>query len=365
MAGLGPAPFCAMMLADMGARVIRVDRADGADGRHNVLCRSRKSIAVDLKRTEGRAIVLDLLAQADALIEGFRPGVMERLHLGPDVCLQRNPRLVYGRMTGWGQEGPLALAAGHDINYISLAGVTHAIGPAGGAPVHPLNLVGDYGGGGMLLALGVMCGVWEAARSGRGQVIDAAMIDGASALMAEYYGFMARGEFSGPRGTHWLDGGAPFYGTYETADSEHLAIGPLEPKFYAELLRRLGLPDAEWQSQDDRSQWPARKQTLARLFRTRTLAEWRQDLEGTDACFSPVLPLAKVGDHPHVRARGTIIEVDGMTQPAPAPRFSRTPAAMPERGRAAGEDSRAVLEGLGLSAERIEDLLARGIVHQT
>lgn len=364
MAGLGPAPFCAMMLADMGARVVRVERPGGPDGTRNVLCRNRESIAVDLKQAEGRQIVCELVASADALIEGFRPGVMERLGLGPEDCLALNPRLVYGRMTGWGQDGPLAQAAGHDINYISLAGVTHAIGRAGEAPVHPLNLVGDYGGGGMLLAFGVMCGVWEAARSGCGQVIDAAMVDGASALMAEYYTFMANGEFSPERGTNWLDGGAPFYGTYETSDGEHLSIGPLEPKFYAELLQRLGLPEAEWANQNDRSTWPQRKQVLARIFRTRTLEAWRQALEGSDVCFAPVLPLAEVRHHPHMAARGSVIEVDGMTQPAPAPRFSRTAAREPTPGRAAGTDTRRVLQQLGFTDERLERLLERGIVHQ-
>lgn len=364
MAGLGPAPFCGMMLADMGARVIRIEKPGGADGTGNVLCRNRESIVIDLKQAEGRQLVLDLVKDADALIEGFRPGVMERLALGPDDCIKCNPRLVYGRMTGWGQDGPLAHAAGHDINYISLAGVLHAIGHAGEAPVHPLNLVGDYGGGGMLLAFGVMCGIWEAARSGRGQVIDAAMVDGASLLMAEYYGFMANGDFTAARGTHWLDGGAPFYGVYETADGEYLSIGPLETKFYAELLRCLGLPLDEWRDQNNRSAWPVRKRALAKVFRSRTLAEWAREFEGTDVCFAPVLPLADVKGHPHIAARKTVIEINGMPQPAPAPRFSRSSVPTPHPGCPAGTDTVAILSQLGMGDDRIQSLLKRGVVHQ-
>lgn len=364
MAGLGPAPFAGMMLGDQGARVIRVDRPGGADGTRNVLCRNRTTVALDLKTPEGREVVLKLLERADALIEGFRPGVMERLGLGPTACLERRPQLVYGRMTGWGQEGPLAAAAGHDINYISLAGVAHAIGHADGAPVPPLNLVGDYGGGGMFLAFGVMCGLWEARRSGLGQVIDAAMVDGASALMAEYYGFMGNGQFTDRRGTHLLDGGAPFYGLYETADGQHISIGPLEARFYRELLQRLALDGPEWQVQDEPGLWPAMKQRLREIFMTRTREQWTRLLEGTDVCFAPVLSLAEVAGHPHNRERKTIVAIDGMLQPAPAPRFGRTPASLPRAGTTAGAQTQQVLREVGYSDADIARMIGAGVAHQ-
>ena len=364
MAGLGPAPFAAMMLADQGARVIRVERPGAAPAPRNVLCRNRSSIIVDLRTPAGRDVVLDLIEQADALIEGFRPGVMERLGLAPDTCMQRNPKLVFGRMTGWGQSGPLAATAGHDLNYISLTGVAHAVGHAGQAPVHPLNLVGDYGGGGMLLAFGVMCALWEARHSGQGQVIDAAMVDGASALMAEYYSFMANNEFSDQRGTHLLDGGAHFYSMYQTLDGEYISVGALEPKFYAELLERLGMDGEPLPEQYDQTQWPEMKARLAELFATRTRAEWCELLEGTDACFAPVLYLGEVAEHPHHAARGTIIEVDGVKQAAPAPRFERTPAAQPQPPRMPGQDTRSVLESLGYSEQRVSELLDSGAVMQ-
>ena len=362
MAGLGPAPFAAMMLADQGARIIRVERPGATPALNNVLCRNRSSIVVDLQTAAGKNIALDLIGRADALIEGFRPGVMERLSLGPDICLQRNPKLVYGRMTGWGQSGPLARTAGHDLNYIALTGVAHAVGHAGQAPVHPLNLVGDYGGGGMLLSFGVMCALWEAAHSGRGQVIDAAMIDGVSALMAEYYSFMANGEFSEQRGTHLLDGGAPFYSMYQTRDGQYISIGALEPKFYAQLLEKLGITDDGLATQYQRGAWPAMKARLRELFATRTRAEWCELLEGSDTCFAPVLFLADVADHPHHAARQTIIDVNGVRQAAPAPRFSRTPASRPRPPRMPGQDTQSVLESLGYSAQQITDLLRSGAI---
>jgi alpha-methylacyl-CoA racemase len=365
MAGLGPAPFCGMMLADAGARVIRVDRIGGIDGRRNILCRNRQSIAVDLQTAEGREIVLDLIDNADALIEGFRPGVMERLGLAPDICLQRNPKLVFARMTGWGQDGPLAGAAGHDINYISLAGVAHAVGRANEGPVVPLNLVGDYGGGGMMLAFGVMAAAWRAAGTGKGQIIDAAMVDGASALMAEYYGFLAAGEFEGDRGTHLLDGGAPFYGLYETSDGEFISIGPLEPKFYALLRDKLGLDDEVWSDQMDKANWPSLKDRMAQVIATKTRAKWTELLEGTDVCFAPVLSMREFAQHPINRTRRGVVEIDGLLQPAPAPRFSDTVSDEPRRGRRAGEDTVSVLESLRFEASRIDTLLAAGIIEQT
>ncbi len=364
MAGLGPAPFCGMMLADLGARVIRVDRIDGPDGRGDVLCRNRSSIAINLQLAEGRGIVLDLVRQADALIEGFRPGVMERLGLGPEVCLKENPKLVFARMTGWGQQGPLAHAAGHDINYISLTGVAHAIGRAGGPPVIPLNLVADYGGGGMLLAFGVMSALWRVSRSGSGQVVDAAMVDGASALMAQYYGFLAAKEFEGGRGTHLLDGGAHFYGLYETADGGYISIGALEPKFYALLCGKLGLREEIWTERMDKEKWPGLRKRLEEIIRTRTRAEWTQLLEGTDVCFAPVLSMREFREHPHNKARGTVAEFNGMLQPSPAPRFSATPAGSPARGRYPGEDTVAIFEQLHFDRARIERLVQAGVVAQ-
>ena len=330
LAGIGPGPFCAMMLADMGADVIRVERksAQGTGAPTNVLNRGRRSIAVDLKQPQEVERVLRLIERADALIEGFRPGVMERLGLGPDVCLERNPRLVYGRMTGWGQNGMLAHAAGHDINYIALSGALHAIGPAGGQPVPPLNLVGDFGGGGMVLAFGIVCGILEARQSGRGQVIDAAMTDGAALLMAPIYGLKAAGRWTNRRGTNYLDGGAHFYGTYECADGKYVAVGAIEPQFYALLLAKTGIVDPQFQAQTDAAQWPELKTKLAALFKTRTRDEWCELLEGTDVCFAPVLDMDEAPQHPHNVARGTFVEVGGVIQPAPAPRFSRTAPAI-------------------------------------
>ncbi len=363
MAGLGPAPFCAMMLADQGADVIRIERPPtGApaivSGKFDILTRGRTSVQLDLRQPPAVEIVLDLVAAADVLIEGFRPGVMERMGLGPDTCLARNPRLVYGRMTGWGQHGPLSLAAGHDINYIALSGMLHAIGPADAPPTPPLNLVGDFGGGAMMLAFGVMCAVHEARQSGLGQVVDAAMTDGAALLGAMMYGMKAAGNWSNRRGDNLLDGGAPFYATYACADGKHVAIGPLEPQFYAQLRRLCGLEDDPLlDARDDPARWPELRQRLGDLFRTRSRDEWCALLEGSDACFAPVLDWDEAPAHPHNQARGTFVTIDDVVQPAPAPRFSRTPAGVPvAAGRASSAE--ALLAAWGLPADRLAGLKA-------
>ncbi|MBD9517116.1 CaiB/BaiF CoA transferase family protein [Pseudomonas sp. PDM22] len=364
MVGLGPAPFCAMLLADMGAEVIRVQRPGqtlGERARFDVLGRGRRAVALDLRQSEGVETLLQLVEGADALIEGFRPGVMERLGLGPEQCLQRNPKLVFGRMTGWGQSGPLAQAAGHDINYIALAGALHAIGRPGEKPVVPHNYIGDFGGGGMLLGFGVLCALLEAQRSGKGQVVDAAMTDGTALLSAMMYGFRAGGRLSDERGANLLDGGAHFYDTYACADGRFIALGAIEPQFYAELLQRCGIDDPQFQQQMDPRQWPQLKAKLTALFLQRSRAQWCELLEGSDACFAPVLDWAEAAQHPHNRERGTYLELDGVLQPAPAPRFSRTPAATPTQ--AAGEpQSEAVLRDWGLSDERIADLQQAGVI---
>ena len=336
-AGLGPAPFCTVMLADMGAEVVRIDRkaADPGgppglfDPKLDILNRARRPVALDLKRLEAVEAALKLIESADILIEGFRPGVLERLGLGPEVCLKRNPRLVYGRMTGWGQYGPLAHAAGHDINYIALTGALHAIGCREGAPVAPLNLVGDFGGGAMLLAFGVLCALTDARTSGHGQVVDAAMTDGAGLLMAMMYTFKAMGQWSNERGTNLLDGEAHFYGTFKCADGKWISIGAIEPQFYALLLEKCGLDDPAFEAQLDRSRWPALKDKLAAVFGTKTRDEWCAVMQGTDVCFAPVLDLDEASEHPHNRARGAFIEIDGVVQPAPAPQFSRTVPEVP------------------------------------
>lgn len=368
MAGIGPAPFCAMMFADMGAEVIRIDRPGGAspvapdDVRFDVTARGRRSLAVDLKKTGGADTVLRLIDQADAVIEGFRPGVMERLGLGPEVCLARNPKLVYGRMTGWGQHGPLAHAAGHDINYIALSGALHAIGRPGEPPVVPLNYIGDFGGGAMLLAFGVLCALLEARRNGRGQVVDAAMTDGAALLSAMMYGFRADGSLSNRRGENLLDGGAHFYNTYACADDKYVAIGAIEPQFYALLLQLCGISDPAFDAQRDPAGWPLLKERFAGIFRTKTQAEWCALLEGTDVCFAPVLDWDEAPQHPHNRARDTFIEVAGVVQPAPAPRFSRTRPDMPAAPQASGAQGEAVLRDWGFDSTAIADLKQRGII---
>ncbi|MGO9057074.1 MAG: CaiB/BaiF CoA transferase family protein [Candidatus Binataceae bacterium] len=367
MAGIGPAPMCAMLLADMGADVLLIDRTTGSDlgiplgAKYDLLKRGRRSVALDLKRPEAVATVLRLVAQADALIEGFRPGVMERLGLGPDVCLAGNPRLVYGRMTGWGQEGPLAHAAGHDINYIALVGVLHAIGRKGEAPVPPLNLVGDFGGGALYLALGVVAGLLEAQKSGRGQVVDAAMIDGASSLMTLMYGLHAAGKWVEQRGANMLDSGAHYYDTYETSDGKYVAVGSIEAKFYRELLRLSGLEGEKLPAQNDTSSWLAMKQRLASIFRTKTRDEWCRIMEGTEVCFAPVLSMSEAAAHPHNQHRGTLVEVDGVTQPAPAPRFSRTPGTIQRPPSAPGADTESALRDWGFSSDEVERLVAAGV----
>ena len=363
---IGPGPFAGMMLADMGADVLLLDRPVDADlgigqqRRFDVMRRGRRSLVVDLKTPAGIATALRVCDRADALIEGFRPGVMERLGLGPDVVLARNPRLVYGRMTGWGQRGPLAERAGHDIDYIAVAGVLNAIGRAGDAPLPPLNLVGDFGGGGLLLAFGIACGVIEARTSGRGQVVDAAMVDGAALLAAMFSGFMASGIWRDERGTNILDSGAPWYDTYETRDGRHVAVGAIEAKFYAELLARLDLDAALAKTQHDRTTWPALRETLAARFRERTRDEWAAVFADADACVAPVLTFAESRAHPQIVARGGAIEIDGVAQPAPAPRFARTPGAAtrppPERGSGGAE----ALAEWGFGAEEIAALRAPG-----
>ncbi len=337
LAGIGPGPFACMLLADLGADVIRVDRpgqapvAGAGRGNKQVLHRGRPVLALDLKQAQGRERLLALVRQADALVEGFRPGVMERLGLGPDVCLGANPRLVYGRMTGWGQDGPLAMAAGHDINYIAITGALHAIGPRQGRPVPPLNLVGDFGGGALYLAFGVVSALLEARSSGQGQVVDAAIVDGTLSLMAMMYGRMAEGLWQDQRERNLLDGGAPWYGSYETKDGKFVAVGAIEPQFYEELRQRAGLaaegvPDANARLPQDT--WDAQTERLARLFKQRTRDEWSRLLEGSEACFAPVLGMTEAPLHPHNLARQNMLQVDGTLQPAPAPRFSRTPGAI-------------------------------------
>ena len=366
LAGIGPGPFCGMLLADMGADVLRVDRAAEGDlglpvePRFDIMSRGRRSVVLDLKRPESVAMVLDWVAKADVLIEGFRPGVTERLGLGPQACLARNPRLVYGRVTGWGQDGPLAQAAGHDINYIALTGALHAIGRKGEAPVAPLNLVGDFGGGGMVLAFGVACALFEARASGKGQVIDAAMTEGAASLMAMFYGRMAAGRWHDERGVNALDTGAPWYNVYETADGRHVSIGSIEARFFAELLARLGLDPNNLPRQHDHLRWPELHAAFSAAFKTRTRDEWCRQLEGTDVCFAPVLSLAEAPQHEHNRARSAFVEVDGVTQPAPAPRFSRTPGAITRGAPRRGQGGAQALADWGFTAADVGAWRAHG-----
>ncbi len=357
-AGIGPGPFCGMLLSDLGADVVRIDRK-GAAGRASpadVTSRGRRSVALDLKRPEAVEACLKLLERADACFEGFRPGVMERLGLGPEVALSRNPKLVYGRMTGWGQTGPYAPAAGHDINYIALTGALHAIGTQD-KPVPPLNLVGDFGGGALYLAFGLLAGVIQARTSGKGQVIDCAMTDGAASLMAMFYGFKAMGMWTGERRANLLDGGAHFYDTYRCADGRWVAIGSIEPQFYALLREKAGLSDPAFDAQMDRSSWPALREKLAAVIATRTREAWCKDMEGTDICFAPVLDLDEAPRHPHNAARETFVEVGGVVQPAPAPRFSRTPGKIQGPPPAVGAHTREALSDWGLSEAEIAPLL--------
>ncbi len=368
LAGIGPGPFCAMMLADMGADVVRVDRAqnvmggDPASPPSDVLNRGRRSIGVDLKQPDGVETVLALVESADGLLEGFRPGVTERLGLGPEAALARNPRLVYGRMTGWGQEGPYAPTAGHDINYIALAGALEPIGRRGGPPVPPLNLVGDFGGGGMLLAFGMVCGILNAQRTGTGQVVDAAMVDGAAVLTTMFHAFRAMGIWQDERGSNMLDTGAHYYDVYETADGKYVSIGSIESQFYAELLRLTGLEGEELPWQQDRAHWPAMKERMAAIFKAKTRDEWCAIMEGTDVCFAPVLSLGEAPQHPHNVQRGTFVELDGVVQPAPAPRFSATPVSVQRPPAHAGQHTDEVLREWGLDADRVAKLRDAGAI---
>jgi alpha-methylacyl-CoA racemase len=369
IAGIGPAPFCAMMLADHGAEVIRIappgaDRGGMLDPAKDVLARSRKFMMVDLKQPAGVAVVRDLCKGADGFIEGFRPGVMERLGLGPDVLLAENPRLVYGRMTGWGQSGPRAQTAGHDINYIALSGVLDCVGRAGERPLPPVNLIGDFGGGGMLLAFGMLAAILHAKQGGEGQVIDCAMVDGSALLASMIWGFVAQGQWSAERGSNMLDSGAHFYDTYACADGGHISIGPIEPKFYAEFLRRLGVDHSgDFARQHDRALWPKLKQQIAAIIATKTRAEWCAVFDGSDACVAPVLSLAEAPRDPHNTERETFIEVDGVVQPRPAPRFSATSAPDPVMPHfAKGTDSVELLRSIGYGDDRIQSLKLSGAV---
>ena len=362
--GIGPVPMCAMLLADLGADVVRIDRREPSglglalERRFAVNSRNRRSVALDLKTAPGRDAALRLIDRADVLLEGFRPGVAERLGLGPQVCHARNPGLVYGRMTGFGQQGPLAQAAGHDLNYIALSGALHAIGPRGGKPVPPLNLVGDYGGGSLYLALGVLAALHERKASARGQVVDAAMVDGANSLMSIFYGLTAAGAWGGARGENLLDGGAPYYDTYEAADGKFVAVGAIEPKFFAELGQRIGLDPRFVENQNDRSLWPEMRAALAAIFMQRTRDDWCALLEGSDACFAPVLSMAEAPQHAHAKSRAAFVEIDGVVQPAPAPRFDRTVPPVPRPAPRTGEHTEEVLREAGFSAAEIEALRA-------
>lgn len=371
MVGLGPCPFAAMMLADMGAEVIRIDRKAVAGAanpfpmlgtKFDVMARGRRSLALDLKQPEAREVLLQLIEQADVLLEGFRPGVMERLGLGPEVCQARNARLVFGRITGWGQTGPLAHAAGHDINYIALSGMLQAMGRADSPPAPPLNLVGDFGGGAMMLAFGVLCAVLEAKNSGKGQVVDAAMVEGSALLGAMIYGFKAFGTWSDQREANLLDGGAYFYDTYACADGKFISIGPIEPQFYALLLRLCEISDPEFDDQMNMEKWPALAAKLAAIFNTKSQQEWCALMEGTDVCFAPVLDMSEAPQHPHNQARKTFIEIDGVTQPAPAPRFSRSTPEVSAPPAQPGQHSEAILQDWNMSEQLIATLKERKII---
>jgi alpha-methylacyl-CoA racemase len=357
LAGIGPGPFCAMLLADMGARVIRIDRPEGPPGaRDDVVLRGRRSLVLDLKNPAAIEAVKRMSLQADALIEGFRPGVIERLGLGPETLLKANPRLIYGRMTGWGQAGPLAKRAGHDINYIALTGALHAIGTSDRPPPPPLNLIGDYGGGGMLLALGILGALIERSHSGRGQVVDAAMVDGAALLMAPIYGMLARGRWTPERGVNFLDGTASFYGSYACACGRYVAVGPIEPAFFAEMLGRLGLDASDFDNRMDPATWPTHKARLAEAFLSRTRDAWAAIFADSDGCVTPILSMAEAPSHPHVAARETFVTAHGTVQPAPAPRFSRTPSAIGVAPPLRGEHGAEILAEFAFSAEEIESL---------
>lgn len=371
IAGIGPGPFCTMLLSDMGAQVLRIDRADAVDNplerdpRFEFANRGRPSVALDLKQPAAVQVMKTLVSQADVLIEGFRPGVMERFGLGPEDCAKVNPRLVYARMTGWGQSGALAQRAGHDINYIAITGALHAIGPAGGAPVPPLNLLGDFGGGSLYLAFGIACALMERHSSGKGQVVDAAIVDGVHSLMTFIHAAQARGDWKDQRGANMLDGGRPWYCVYETADSKYVAVGPIEARFYAEFISLLGLDPAALPAQNDPAGWPVLKEKLSAVFRTRTRDAWCAILQDTDACFAPVLSISEAPQHPHNRSRDAFVEVDGISQPAPAPRFSRSNPEVAGPAAHAGQHTRDALADWGFMPGNIEELLASGAAVQS
>ncbi|MGE3771356.1 MAG: CaiB/BaiF CoA transferase family protein [Gammaproteobacteria bacterium] len=368
LGGIGPGPFAAALLADLGADVIRIDRITPSDSglamphKYMLIHRGMRSIAMDLKKPQALQAVRRLLVAADALVEGFRPGVAERLGLGPGDCLARNPRLVYGRMTGWGQDGPLALAPGHDINYIALTGVLHSIGSPGGPPVPPLNLTGDFGGGALYLALGIVSALLECRDSGRGQVVDAAMVDGSASLMALMYGMRAGGLWHDERGANRLDSGAPYYNVYETRDGKYIALGSNEPRFYRNTLELLGLADEDLPAQEDRKHWPAMRARFAAVFKTRTREEWCALTDGKEVCFAPVLSMAEAPAHPHLKARDTFVEFDGVVQPAPAPRFSRTPPAIQRGAPSPGQHSDEALADWGFGADERAALREAGAI---
>ena len=364
MAGIGPGPFCGMVLADLGAEIIRVDRASaiGTGSKQEPSNRGKKSIAVDLKAKEGVEVVLKLVETADAIFEGFRPGVMERLGIGPEVCMARNNRIVFGRMTGWGQEGPLANAAGHDINYISLSGALAAIGRPGSPPVPPLNLIGDFGGGGMLLALGLVAALLESKESKQGQVVDAAMTDGSALLMTMIYSMQSSGMWKTTMGSNLLDGGSHFYDTYECKDGKFISIGSIEPQFYALLCQIAELDEKVFSKQMSRDLWPEQKEEIKKVFLKKTRDEWCELMEGTDVCFAPVLDMSEAPQHPHNKERKTFIDLEGVTQPAPAPRFSRTEPEVVSSPSIVGEHTNEVLSSIGLSEEDISSLKTSGAV---
>lgn len=361
-AGIGPGPFACMLLSDMGADIVRVDRKGGRGGsKFDITSRGRRSVALDLKKPEAVEACLKLIEKADIVVEGFRPGVMERLGLGPEVALKRNPKIVYGRMTGWGQTGPMANAAGHDINYIALTGALHAIGRKGEAPVPPLNLVGDFGGGALYLVVGLCAALYEAQKSGKGQVIDCAMTDGAASLMSMFYGFRASGMWVDSKEENLLDGGAHFYDAYETKDGKWVSIGSIEPQFYALLMEKTGITDPEFQAQMDKSKWPALKAKIATVLKTKTRDEWDALMRGTDVCYAPVLSLGEAVKDPHNAARETFVTIDGVEQPAPAPRFSRTKSEIQGPAPTVGQHTESALKDWGLGAE-LDKLKAAGAV---
>ena len=364
MAGIGPGPFCGMVLADLGVEIIRVDRASaiGTGSKQDAANRGKKSIAVDLKSEEGVEVVLKLVETADAIFEGFRPGVMERLGLGPDVCSERNERIVFGRMTGWGQEGPLANAAGHDINYISLTGALAAIGRPGSPPVPPLNLIGDFGGGGMLLALGLLAALLESKKSKKGQVVDAAMTDGSALLMTMLYSMYSSGMWKTSMGSNLLDGGSHFYDTYECKDGKFISLGSIEPQFYALLCQIAELDESIFGKQMSRDSWPEQKEAIKKIILDKTRDEWCELMEGTDVCFAPVLDMSEAPKHPHNVERKTFIDLEGVTQPAPAPRFSRTEPEVVSSPSVVGEHTDEVLTSIGFSDEDINTLKTSGAV---